>query len=141
MQIKRKREEPDREIPWKKWRAAIYLREPADEWDIPLNEPSIDQQRALCRCTASVLNAEIVGEFVDKWRTDPSRPGLRQVLDLTLQEPRLDYLIVSSLDRLVSCIDEAFELAWWLGFASTVVIPANGEKGFPWTGTPPPDQE
>lgn len=40
------------------------------------------------------------------------------------QKRRLDYLIVSSLDRLASNEDEAFEVAWCLGHAGTVPVPA-----------------
>jgi hypothetical protein len=124
------------------WRAVIYLREPyPDERDQPRKRPSIDQQRLLCRCAATVLHAEVVGEFVDELVHSPSRPGLRQVLELAGQDRRLDYLIVSSQDRLAGDCDEAFEIAWRLGFAGTVMIPADAEDEFPWTGKPAPDQE
>lgn len=127
--------------PWKKWRAAVYLCKDGIEEMQPLDGvPSIEQQRVLCRHTAAALDAEVIGEFADGQFIGP-RLGLQAVLELTREEQRLDYLIVSSLDRLASCVDDAFEVAWWLGFASTVVIPADGEKGFPWTGTPPPDHE
>jgi hypothetical protein len=123
------------------WRAAIYLREPGtDEWDIPLSGPSIDQQRLLCRCAATVLHAEVIGEFIDTEVLSPSRPGLRRLLRVAGLEQRLDYLIVSSRDRLVSDCDEAFEIAWRLGFAGTVMIPADADNEFPWTGKPKPDQ-
>jgi Resolvase, N terminal domain len=139
MLTKRKREENDWRMP-RVWRAAIYLCEfGTDEPDLLREIQSIDQQRAFCRCAATVLHAEVVGEFVDEqkfWR--PSRPGLQQMMELASQDRRLDYLIVSSLDRLAGDCDEAFEVAWRLGFAGTVVIPANAENEFPWTGATPP---
>jgi len=137
MLTRRKREERDWVPLPRVWRAAIYLREPnTDEWGIPLSAPSIDQQRLLCRCAATVLHAEVIGEFIDTVALSSSRPGLRRLLSVAGQEQRLDYLIVSSLDRLVSDCDEAFEIAWRLGFAGTVMIPADAEYEFPWTGKP-----
>jgi hypothetical protein len=56
------------------------------------------------------------------------------VLELADQDQRLNYLIVSSRVRLASDADEAFDIAWRLGFAKTVVISANAEDDFPWTG-------
>lgn len=135
MLTRRKREERDWEMP-RVWRAAIYLCESGmDEMGQPPDVPSIDQQRLLCRCAATVLHAEVVGEFVDKRLLEPSRPGLRGVLELASQDRRLDYLIVSSHDRLAGDCNEAFEIAWRLGFAGTVVIPADAEEEFPWTGS------
>ncbi len=133
-------EKHDQEAP-RIWRAAIYLREPGQG---EVNQvgfvPSIHYQGVVCRCAATVLHAEVIGEFVDELVSSPSRPGLRQMLELAGQDRRLDYLIVSSRDRLGDR-DEAFEIAWRLGFAGTVVIPANGEEDFPWPGMTPPDQE
>jgi hypothetical protein len=138
MLTKRKPEERDWGIVPRMRRAAIYLREPGtDEMDQPHNVPSIDQQRVLCRCAARVQHVEVVGEFVDWWVYLPSRPGLRELLELACQDLRLDYLIVSSRDRLTSDCDKAFEIAWRLGFAGTVVIPADTEDQFPWTGKTP----
>jgi hypothetical protein len=142
MLTRRKREYRDWVPLPRVWRAAIYLREPNPmDANYPHNVPSIDQQRLLCRCAATVLHAEVIGEFVDERRVAPLRPGLRQVLDLAGQDRRLDYLIVSSQDRLAGDRDEAFEIAWRLGFAGTVVIPADAEDEFPWTGKPLPGQE
>lgn len=141
MLTRRKREKRDWDMP-RIWRAVIYLSEPGtDEWDLPLSEPSIDQQRLLCRCVAAGLHAEVIGEFVDKRLLAPSRPGLRGMLELAGQDRRLDYLIVSSLDRLAGDCEEAFEIAWRLGFEGTVVIPADAEDEFPWTGKTPPGRE
>jgi hypothetical protein len=138
MLTRRKREERDSEIPWV-WRtAAIYLCESGmDKMGQPRDVPSIDQQRLLCRCAATELHAEVIGEFVDQRLVSPSRPGLRRVLELAGQDRRLDYLIVSSRDRLAVDCDEAFEIAWRLGFEGTVVIPADVEEEFPWTGSAP----
>ncbi len=136
MLTRRKREESDWVPLPRVWRAAIYLSTDGDEEMRRLVDvPSIEHQRVLCRCAATVLHAEVIGEFID-WELVPSRPGLRQVMELASQDPRLDYLIVSSRDRLVNNYDQAFEIAWRLGFAGTVVIPANAEHEFPWTGKP-----
>lgn len=133
MLTKRKREESDWKIP-RIWRAAIYLREPDEgETNDPGNVPSINKQRVSCRCAVTVLHAEVVGEFVDTVDRSRSRPGLRRMLELAGQDRRLDYLIVSSLDRLADDRDEAFEIAWRLGFEGTAVIPVDAEGEFPWT--------
>lgn len=131
---RRKREEDNREMPSRIGRAAIYLCEPrsGDSGEPLGSELSIEQQRVMCRHLAAAIYAEVVEEFVDHQPLVSPRPGVLKMVDLALQEPRLDYLIVSSQDRLASCVDDAFEVAWWLGFASTVVIPADGEEGFPW---------
>jgi hypothetical protein len=137
MLTKRNRKEDDWKLP-RIWRAAIYLREPAsDSREAAHREPSISEQHLICRCVATVLHAEVVGEFVDERSSWPSRPGLRGVLERAGEEPRLDFLIVSSLERLVCDFDEAFEVAWRLGFAGTVWIPADAEGEFPWTGKTP----
>jgi hypothetical protein len=133
MLTKRKREERDEKIP-RIWRAAIYLREPDEGETSDLgNVPSVNKQRVSCRCAATVLHAEVVGEFVDTAGGSHSRPGLRRMLELAGRDQRLDYLIVSSLDRLADDRDEAFEIAWRLGFEGTVVIPVDAEGEFPWT--------
>lgn len=136
MLTKRKREKRDWDMP-RVWRAAIYLHgsEP-EESDEPGTHPPIFHQRMLCRCAVTVLHAEVVGEFVDV-PFSAQRPALRQMLERADQDQRLDYLIVSSLDRLASNRDQAFEIAWRLGFAGTVVVPADAEDEFPWTGSTP----
>jgi Resolvase, N terminal domain len=132
MLTKRKRDMHD-QLP-RVWRAAIYLCIDGTEEMEPLDGvPSIDRQRVLCRCATTVLHAEVVGEFVDYQLVGPSRSGLRRMLELADKDPRLDYLIVASLDRLAADPDEAFEIAWRLGFAGTVVIPVNAVDEFPWT--------
>ncbi len=135
MLTKRNRKESDWKMP-RIWRAILYLREPESDERTSPREPSIGQQRLLCRCAATALHAEVDGEFVDERQSSPSRPGLRRMLERASQEPRIDYLIVSSLDRLADDRDEAFEIAWRLGFAGTVWIPADAEGDFPWTETP-----
>jgi hypothetical protein len=141
MLTRRKREERDWVPLPRIWRAAIYLCADGTEEMQPLDGvPSIDQQRLLCRCAATVLHAEVVGEFTDGQFIGP-RPGLQQVLELAGKDPRLDYLIVASLDRLMAGLNEAFEIAWRLGFAGTVVVPADAEHEFPWTGKPALGQE
>jgi hypothetical protein len=137
MLTRRKREVNDWKIP-RVWRAAIYLREPSrGEKNRKGHVPSIHYQGVVCRCAATVLHAEVVGEYVDRQLDFPSRPAVDAVLRLARTDARLDYLIVSSLDRLVGDGDEAFATAWWLGFAGTVVIPADAEDEFPWTGSTP----
>lgn len=133
MLTKRKREVQDWKIP-RVWRAAIYLREPEKDKANKLGDNlSVKSQRLACRCAATVLHAEVVGEFVDLASTPPSHSGLRRMLELASQDRRLDYLIVYSLDQLAADRDEAFEVAWTLGFAGTVIVPADAEAEFPWT--------
>lgn len=141
MLTKRKHEEHDWVLP-RAWRAAIYLNQPEPEdSEESRNELSIGQQLLLCRCVATALRAEVVDEFVDRRLTLPSRPGLRQMMELVSQSRRLDYLIVSSRDRLASDCDEAFEVAWRLGLADTVVISAIDELLYPWTPEPLPSRD
>jgi hypothetical protein len=136
MLTRRKREMPDQGP--RVWRAAIYLCKDGIEEMQPLDGvPSIDQQRMLCRCAATVLHAEVMDEFTDGQFIGP-RPGLQQVLELAGKDPQLDYLIVASRDRLTADPDEAFEIAWRLGFAGTVIVPADEEHKFPWTGATKP---
>jgi hypothetical protein len=137
MLTKRNREENDWKVP-RVWRAAIYLREPGPgETNRAGHVPSIHYQGACCRSAAAALHAVVIGEFVDSPGASASRPGLRRILEPACQVQRLDYLIVSSLDRLAGDCDEAFEIAWRLGFAGTVVIPADAGDEFPWTGRTP----
>jgi hypothetical protein len=138
MLTKRKHEERDWVPLPRVWRAAIYLRRTGPyAQDKPHTPPSIDRQRLLCRCAATVLHAEVIGEFVDVQMSTSLRPGLREMLAY-VSERKLDYLVVSSMDRLTVDRDEAFEIAWRLGFAGTVVIPADAGGEFPWTDTAPP---
>lgn len=102
--------------------------------------PSVNGQGVLCRAAATALRAEVIGEFVDRQQELPWRVGLRQIMELAGHERGLDYLIVSSRDRLSSDYDEAFELAWRLGFARTVVVPADWAYEFPWTWAKEPSR-
>jgi hypothetical protein len=122
------------------WRAVIYLCKDAVEEMQPLDDvPSIDRQRLLCRDTAAVLHAEVIGEFADR-QFIGFRLALHEVLELARKDPQLDYLIVASRDRLTADPNEAFEIAWRLGFAGTVIVPADAGHKFPWTGATHPDQ-
>jgi hypothetical protein len=137
MLTKRKREANDWKIP-RIWRAALYLYEPAGtEAEESGRGSLIDRQRLLCRCAATVLHAEVVDEFVDIQPPGNLRPGLSRLLTRVDQDPQLDYLIVSSRHRLVDDRDRLFELAWRLGLAGTVMVPADVADEFPWTGDTP----
>jgi len=106
------------------WRAAIYLSESDPKATGAGSEPSIARQRRRCHSTATALGAEVLGEFVDTRLYVSLWPELHQALELA-QEQRLDYLIVSSLDRLPKNRDDVFEVAWRLGHAGTVPTPAS----------------
>src|ERR1700689_4524654 len=110
----------------RKPRAAIYLCEPRPpNSDKSPDGPSIDSQRARCRCTAAAMHAEIVEEFIERQRSPVWRPALDQLLDSAAGGKRFNHLIVFSLDRLADDIDEAFETAWYIASAGVEVIPAN----------------
>jgi Resolvase, N terminal domain len=112
----------DQERP-RTWRAAIYLSERDSRVKANIgNELSIEVQRGLCRHQAKKLQAEVVGEFIDTRLYSLLWPQLHQALELA-QEERLDYLIISSLDRLPSDRKNAFEVAWRLGHAGTIPMP------------------
>jgi hypothetical protein len=131
--------QPEKEDQKKPPRAGIYLSELGlDEENYPYNVPSIDQQRALCRCAATALRAKLIVEYVGEMVPSTIPSGLRLVLKMASQNIRLDYLIVSSWDRLASDREEAFEIAWRLSLEGTVVVPADAENKFPWTGATPP---
>ena len=121
MRNKRKREEHGRERPRRK-RAAIYLRELGDSETHLIKVPSINTQRRFCHCEAKDLHADVVDEFVDLAGTPLPHPGMERLLDRLDKEPRLDYLIVYSLDRLVPERDGAFLIGWALGSAGTVLV-------------------
>jgi len=134
------REERDRE-----WlltrRAIIYLREPVEgETNRSGIVPSIDQQRELCRHMAPEVLAKITGEMKDLRRYVPYRPGLNKVLATARREERMDYLIVSSWDRLAETVDGALEIAWHLAFVGTVVVSCDVKYDFPWPGATPPSR-
>lgn len=130
MQNRRKRETHDQVS--RGGRAAIYLCKDGIEEMQPLDGiPTIDQQRQHCRRAATVLDANVVGEFTDGQFIGP-RPGLEQVIQLACGNPGLDYLIIASRNRLMADPDEAFDIAWRLGSTGTVIVPANAESEFPW---------
>jgi hypothetical protein len=113
----------DQEKP-KVWRAVIYTCEPDPKRNVA--EPSIARQLYFCRQEATRLEAEVVGEFVDIREFRFVRPGLYQALQLA-REQEVDYLIVSSLDRLADFDDDRFEVAWHLGQANTIPMEAMTE--------------
>jgi hypothetical protein len=107
------------------WRAAIYLVDPVAAAESGRREGlPIDRQRELCRWQARRLGAAVLGEFVDADRHASLRSGLHQALEAA-QEERLDYLIVPSLDVLMSNPELAFETGWRLGHAGTVPMTAS----------------
>jgi hypothetical protein len=108
------------------WRAAIYMCEPNAKRGV--SEPSVLQQRDLCRREATRLGAKMLGEFLDcqAFGLAVTRPGLYQALELAWRE-RLDYLIVASMDQLASNCHDLFEVAWHLGHAGTVPMPVEDD--------------
>jgi hypothetical protein len=119
-------DERDQEKP-RIWRAAIYLggRDGKSGKGSNLGL-SIHEQRTLCRSAAHWRRVHVVDEFVDTKPHESLRPGLQKALEAA-QKKRLDYLIVSSMDRLTDDANVAFEVAWRLGHAGTVPVPAEAE--------------
>jgi hypothetical protein len=131
------REKCDQEAPRIR-RALIYLREPVEgEANRSGTVPSIDQQRELCRHMATEQLAKITGEATDLRRHVPHRQGLNKVLAKARREERMDYLIVSSWDRLAETVDGALEIAWHLASVGTVVVSCDVKHDFPWPGETP----
>lgn len=109
-------------------RAAIYLSQPARGGrDKPRDELSVDEQAALCRYAATALGCEVVGEFTDIGADLTSRSGLHQAL-VTAEKERLDFLIISSPDRLADSCYDIVRVAWQLGRLGAIPLPA--EVGF-----------
>jgi hypothetical protein len=105
-------------------RAAIYLSEPVpSDLDEPRDELSIDLQIVLCRCAAEAMQFEVVGEFADTQADLALRPGLRKAMKVA-REQRLDFLVVSSLERLGDSYYDIVRVAWHLGLAGIVPVPA-----------------
>ncbi|HWY18460.1 MAG TPA: recombinase family protein [Solirubrobacteraceae bacterium] len=94
-----------------------------DYLDEPRDELSMDQQEVLCGYAAKALEVEVIGQFADTRADLASRPGLEQVLEIA-QTQRLDFLIVSSLERLADNCHDAVWVAWHLGRAGTIPLPA-----------------
>lgn len=116
--------QPNTEDRKKPLRGVIYLREPEHHFLNAMGaEPPLDLQRELCRGTAHALQAEIVAELVDTKSDREERPGLREALE-TVCEQRLDFLIVWSLDRLADDYEQLVKVAWKLGRAGTIPVPA-----------------
>jgi hypothetical protein len=127
--------------PWEKrrrWprqaRAAIYVSEPrTQDPDESPDGLSVDRQLMECRCTAAILNAEIVVEFIERQRSWPGRPVLDFIVGNADRRKRFELLIVASLDLLVRDMDDAFDIGWNLGFGEICVIPTKGHDKSPWT--------
>jgi hypothetical protein len=119
MLSKSNRKERDQDKPRRK-RAAIYLRGFGDGETDLINIPSINVQRRICHREAKDLDADVVDEFVDV--AAAPLPGLGRLVDRLDKKPRLDYLIVYSLDRLVPEREAAFMIGWLLGSAGTVLV-------------------
>lgn len=119
----RKREARGQEqLPTK--RAAIYLRGQGKGEAGIVNVPSVNAQRRVCRKAAKDLDAEVIGELVDAPDTPLPRPGLEQVVEIASKGPRLDCLIVYSLDRLGSDFDAVVDITRRLWSLHTVIVPA-----------------
>jgi DNA invertase Pin-like site-specific DNA recombinase len=118
---KRNHREHDHDRPRRK-QAVIYLRGLGDGEADLINVPSIDTQRQICHHEAKDLHAEVVGEFVDTAGASPPLPGFGRLVDRLDNGPRVDYLVVYSLDRLVPEREGAFITGWLLGSAGTILV-------------------
>jgi hypothetical protein len=120
-------------------RAVIYLSEPVPDYgDEPRDELSIDQQVVLCRCVAKGMHFEVVGEFTDSRADLALRPGLRQMIE-AVETQRIDFLIISSLERLADSYHDIVKISWKLGRAGTVPVPAEVGIGLPTKARPSRD--
>ncbi len=86
-------------------RAAIYLRVSTVAQATRGREPegySIPAQREACQAKAAELNAEVVGEYVDRGESAKTadRPQLKELLARLEAKRDLDYVIVHKVDRL-----------------------------------------
>jgi Resolvase, N terminal domain len=114
--------------------AAIYLCGPKPgDMDQIRDVPSIDQQRLHCRLAATLMRAEVVGEFVDESPSTPTRPGLQDVMTLKTRGQPVTYLIVYSKKCLTRDCDQMFEVAWRLGTDGIAVIATDEHYEAPWT--------
>jgi len=133
MHLKRiNQDERDQEKP-RVWRAAIYVCGREKSSGAPRYPLSIDQQRVLCHFVARTRRLVVVDEFEDTRPHETLRPNLHQALE-TAQKMRLDYLIVASMAALTDDPSVAFEVAWRLGHAGTVPLPAEDECELRWVG-------
>ena len=86
-------------------RAAIYLRVSTAAQATRGREPegySIPAQREACQAKATELDAEVVGEYVDRGESAKTadRPALKELLARLEAQRDLDYVIVHKVDRL-----------------------------------------
>ena len=86
-------------------RAAIYLRVSTAAQATRGREPegySIPAQREACQAKAAELDAEVVGEYVDRGESAKTadRPELKGMLARLEEKRDLDYVIVHKVDRL-----------------------------------------
>ena len=114
--------------------AIIYLSEPRPtEGGEPSDEPSLDTQREICRLKAAKIGAEIGVEFVDKVADLRLRPMLFRATVLCEYE-RIDYLIISSLDRLPDNRNQALVTGLKLGRNGVTLVTPNTEVDPPLMG-------
>jgi DNA invertase Pin-like site-specific DNA recombinase len=97
------------------------------------DEPSLDTQRELCRSRATELGADIGGEFVDKVPNLRFRPGLYRATVLCEYMP-IDYLIISSLDRLPDSRNQALVIGLRIGRNRVTLVTPNTEVDPPLMG-------
>lgn len=87
-------------------------------------DPFIDQQRALCRHAARALNATLIREYVEHGSSGKltNRPELRLMLDELRALRNLDYLIVTTPDRLTRRTDDWTTITFELAAAGTELV-------------------
>lgn len=86
-------------------------------------DPFIDQQRALCRYAARSLNATLIREYVEHGSSKlANRPELRLMLDELRVLHDVDYLIVTTLDRLTRRADDLTTIKFELAAAGTELV-------------------
>lgn len=87
-------------------------------------DPFIDQQRALCRQSARSLNATLIREYVEHGSSGKltNRPELRLMLDELRALRDLDYLIVTTPDRLTRRTDDWTTITFELAAAGTELV-------------------
>jgi site-specific DNA recombinase len=106
-------------------RAALYLRvSTAEQTTRAFSEEgySIEAQREACRRKAAQLEADVVGEYVDRGESARSakRPELQALLARLGGEGDLDYVIVHKIDRLARNLADHVEI--------TLAIKAGGAE-------------
>jgi hypothetical protein len=108
--------------------AAIYLcgPEPGDADQFHEIAP-IPQQRMHCRCLAAVMNAEVVGEFVDEAMTR-WRPGLYEATMLAARGKPVNYPSCPRWTGWHATPTQMFGIAWRLGSSGTGVLAADEHR-------------